>query len=123
MGLFKGKNKTLKDAFPNFHKFFRKQRKVLKTEVTEDNETQIEFRFPIITFGNVMGYNLVGIESKSNGYELYMDSISRNMYRIDGKRIRITEDCSFDEYNQYINELTQYLLTETKYMHITQGDL
>ena len=123
MGIFKSKNKTLKDAFPNFYKFFRKQRKVLKTEVTEDNETQIEFKFPIITFGNVMGYNLVGIVHNNGGYEIYMNSISRNMHWINGKRIRITEDCSPDEYNQYINELSQYLIAETEYMHITQGNL
>jgi len=70
-----------------------------------------------------MGYNLVGREYKNGGYEIYMNSISRNMHWINGKRIRITEDCSPDEYNQYINELSQYLIAETEYMHITQGNL
>lgn len=105
----------VKKRFPNFYKFCNDQRELLKLKVNKDDEHTLEFKFPILTFDKVMGYNFIGISKDIFGFYIYMDCKSQNGHEIKGKRIRINDDLTHETYDQKIAVLSAYLLGMTDY--------
>jgi hypothetical protein len=113
----------VKDYYPNFFNYILSKQELLKLGISRSDTIVLECKFPIITFGQVYGYNFIGIQKKNIGFNLYMNSESIKGYKIKGKEISLKEDISISEYENLINELSTYLMIETDYMKITIGDL
>jgi hypothetical protein len=115
--------KKVKDLFPNFFNFIVSQAEILKLEISRSDGQFLECKFPIITYGQVFGYNFLGIHKSNGVFLIYMDSQSAKGYKIEGKRLEIKQDVSSADYEEIIKELSIYLMTETDYMQITTGVL
>jgi hypothetical protein len=113
----------MKSTFPNFYSWVYDAREYLKSELSACDSTLIEFRMPIMTYGNIMGHNYIGIENVNGGYFIYMNTVSRKGRKIYGKKIQIYKDLIADEYNEKVKELSIYLATETEYLQITIGNI
>jgi hypothetical protein len=116
-------NGKMKKNFPNFCSWLYDAREYLKSELSISDDNIIEFRFPIMTFGNIMGYNYPGIENVNGEYFLSMNSVSRRGKKITGNKVQIFNDLSQEEYNEKIKDVTLYLMTHTDYIKITTGEM
>lgn len=113
----------MKNKFPIFFTWIDERKSFLKSEISINDSSGIEFKMPITTYGNIMGYNYVGIENKSGQYFIYMNSVSKKGKRINGKKIQIYKDETSENYNELVNNLMGYLATETDYLQITIGNI
>lgn len=113
----------MKKTFPTFFTWIDERKSFLKAELSVNDSVMIEFKMPITTYGNIMGYNFIGIENKNSEYFIYMNSVSKKGKKITGKRIQIYKDETPDNYNELTKSLMGYLATETDYLQITIGNI
>lgn len=114
---------TMRIKFPNFYTFCNARREIFEMASSKDDVSKIEFKFPIITVGRIMGFHLFGIEKKSGSYNIYMDCVSKFGHKIVGKRIPISSDQTNEQYKTELEELMIYLLTETEHRLIGFGQI
>jgi hypothetical protein len=112
----------MKKDFPIFFHWIN-DRSYLESEVSANDTDLIEFRMPIVTYGNIMGYNYCGIEKINQKFFLYLNSVSRRGNKIIGKKIQIYKDETTDSYNDLFKELSIYLMLETDYLKMTSGEI
>lgn len=114
---------TLKKFLPNFVEYFMSRKESLELKVNIDTGSVIEFSMPIITFGNVYGYNFYGIKDDFDKLILYLNVESKKGYLIEGPKVQISEDLTFEEYEKEINKIIQDVILNTEYLKITEGIL
>lgn len=112
----------MKKYFENFCVLLLVNQDSLGTVISKDNSSKIEFRIPIITFGNVLGYNYFGIEKQGNSYEMYVQTKSL-FKRINGKRTTVLKNMNFEYYEEIMNDLITSQMMNPKYMKIATGKL
>jgi len=113
----------LKKGFPNFYKFCNDQRELLKMVLNQSDDRTLEFKFPILTFGKVMGYNYLGIRDELGKFYIYLNCESNRGKIIKGKTIQILNDQTFEKYNEQVKELSLYLMSYTEYLNIASGKI
>lgn len=112
----------MKQDFPNFYNWIKDQ-DYLESQVSINDSNVIEFKLPITTFGNIMGYLYCGIEKSNQINHIYLNAVSRTSKKIIGKRTQIYKDESVEVYDSIFKDLSIYLMLETDYSKITTGEL
>mgnify|MGYP000167673715 CR=1 FL=1 len=112
----------MKEYFKNFCALLLANQNALGTVISKDNISNIEFKMPIITFGNVLGYNYLGIEKRGNYYEMYINTKSL-FKKINGKRTTVLKNMEIEYYNEIMNDLLMSQMMNPKYMKIATGKL
>lgn len=110
----------MKENFRNFCVLLLANQNELGTVVSKDNNTNIEFKMPIITFGKLFGHNHIGIEKQGYSYEMYI--ITKSPFRkIKGKRTTVPKNMEFEYYEEIMNDLIMSQMMNPKYMKIAAG--
>lgn len=109
------------ESYPNFYEYFQMSKGMIQAEISACDDLMIEYRFPIITFSNIMGYIYNGIEKKSEGAILYMYAISRRGDKTKRNSIAIESDLKIESYNKVIQDLSLELMKDQKFMMISTG--
>lgn len=112
----------MKEYFKNFCALLLVNQNELGIVISKDNSSNIEFKMPIITFGNVLGYNYLGIEKRGNYYEMYINTKSL-FKKIIGKRTTVLKNMEIEYYNEIMNDLLMSQMMNPKYMKIATGKL
>ena len=73
-------------AFPNFYNWMDEQKEYLQAEVSASDDSIIEFRLPILTYGSVMGHIYIGIRKENGKFFIYMSAISRKGKKVIGEK-------------------------------------
>ena len=129
MGIFSSNKSNIesdgimKKLFPNFYKWMDDKKVYLKAELSVNNSMKIEFKMPITTHGNIMGYNYIGIENTNGNFCIYMNCVSRKGKEINGKKIQIQKDETFENYENLVKVMTSYLAGESDYLQIALGNM
>lgn len=100
--------------FPNFIRFCNKDPNV-KMEFVKDTGSQLIFRMPIITYGNIMGYLYLCIENTITSI-MYGYFISKSGKKIYGLNIEIHGDITIDEYENNFIQIAEHLMSKQEYI-------
>ena len=112
---------NFKTLFPNFYEFIERDKPVSNAILHIENANKIEFKMPIMFFGNSVGYNHLGIEKFGSSYSMYTDSFSKKGFVIRGKRINMGDDISYDSYRNNLQQSFSYLMANENYLPLTMG--
>jgi hypothetical protein len=128
MGLFKRKalktidlNSRMMNLYPNFFKYYQLNKGMINGELSACNDSLLEYRFPIITFGTVMGYVYNGIERDSANVTLYAYAISKKGDKTKKHEKFIGPDLDVETYSRVNQELMMFLVQEPKFKLISTG--
>ena len=128
MGLFKRKslktvdmNSRMMQLYPNFYEYFKLSKGMIQGELSQSDDTILEFRFPILTFGNVMGYIYHGIEFKPSNSNLYMYAVSKRGDKTKKRYISIERDYEVEIYYDVNKDLQIGLMSDPNFMIISTG--
>ena len=116
-------NDRLSNKFKNMATYFNSRKDDLKMELFQDNEKDIIFRFPILTFGKIMGYNYFALGGGFGTYNIVMYTMSNKGHSIFGPIEPIKEDLSNNDCETKFNEMCLALLTNPEYTLIAIGDI
>jgi len=115
---------VLSILFPNFVLLINESAIYLKNlELSNDNSTKIEYKVPILTFGQVMGYDFYTIEKDHNNeFYFYQKRISKNGGSpIYSSKKRIDGDQSVERYKQLLQEILLEIMVNPNYRSIATG--
>lgn len=112
---------NFKTSFPNFYEFIERDKPVSNAILHTENANKIEYKMPIMFYGNIVGYNHLGIEKSGNSYFMYTDSFSKRGFVIRGKRINISDDISYENYRNNLKQGFAYLMANENYLPLTMG--
>jgi hypothetical protein len=114
-------NPNLSNLFPNFILFFNESSHYLKNVVLYvDSQNKLEFRVPIITFSQTMGYDYYTIEKdNNNGFLFYQSRVGKNGgLPVVSSKIKINADQAKYRYNELLQEIMISLMPNPRYRSI-----
>jgi len=128
MGLFKKRNfkrievdSRMMNRYPTFYEYYELNKGMIQAELSVSDDTLLEFRFPILTFGNIMGYIYFGIEEKSEDALMYMYAVSRGCKKTKLYKIELDSDESFDGYGELEKKLSINMFKDPDFVKISMG--
>jgi hypothetical protein len=114
-------NPNLSSLFPNFITFFNESSQYLQNVVLNvDSPDKLEYRVPIITFGQTMGYDFYTIERNfDNSFLFYQSRVGKNgSSPITSSKIQINNDQPKSRYNELLQEIMMNLMPNPRYRSI-----
>lgn len=114
-------NPNLSSLFPNFIMFFNESSQYLQNVVLNvDSPNKLEYKVPIITFGQTMGYDFYIIEKDyDNGFLFYQSRVGKNgTSPIISNKIKINADQPKSRYNELLQEIMMNLMPNPRYRSI-----
>ncbi len=128
MGLFKKrkfkqieKDSQMMKRYPTFYEYYERNKGLIQAELSASDDNFLEFHFPILTYGNIMGYIHFGIEEKSKDVHIYMYAVSRSGGKTKIYRIKIDSDASFERYGELEYELSANMFKDPDFRKISIG--
>jgi hypothetical protein len=115
---------ALSILFPNFVSLINESAIYLQNiEKSNDNSIKLEYKVPILTFGQVMGYDFYNIEKDHNNeFYYYQYRISKNGGSpIYSSKKKIFGDQSIDRYRELFKEILLELMINPNYRSIATG--
>lgn len=112
---------SLSKMFPNFVSLINESAIYLKNlEMSVDNTIKLEYKVPILTFGQVMGHDFYTIEQDSSGdYYYFQYRTSKNGGTpIYSSKKRIIADQSIERYKNFLQENLIELMSNPNYRAI-----
>ncbi len=130
MRLFKKKhlkkiklNSRMMIRYPTFYKYYEYNVKFVHAELSASDDTLLEYRFPILTFGSIMGYSYFGIEEKLENAFIYMYTVSRSGKKTKLYKIEIDFDKLIEEYIEIEKKLAFNMMQDPDFLKISVGEL
>jgi len=117
-------NTDLSFLFPNFIMFFNESSHYLQNIVLNiDSPYKLEYKVPIITFGQTMGYDFYIIEKNyDNSFLFYQCRIGKNGGSpIISSKIKINADQPKSRYNELLQEILMNLMPNPRYRSIASS--
>jgi hypothetical protein len=106
--------------YPNFANFIMTS-KVSNLQIVRDKAEFLEYKFPLLTFGNVMGYIHIGIEKRQVSDVLYGYAQS-NSNKIKGLEKNLTNDLTIEDYEAVLQNLNMVLMSNPAFRSMTIGN-
>jgi hypothetical protein len=101
--------------------FFNESSQYLQNVVLNvDSPNKLEYKVPIITFGQTMGYDFYIIEKDyDNGFLFYQSRVGKNgTSPIISNKIKINTDQPKSRYNELLQEIMMNLMPNPRYRSI-----
>jgi hypothetical protein len=112
----------MKNQFPSFIRTCEFRKNDLKMEFSKADGEFLEFKMPILTFNQIMGYVFIGVTKVENKYYLYLYAKSKKGCEVGVNPIQIEKDLLIAEYMIKMDEMFKLLINE-EYIQITTGEL
>ena len=112
-----------RSLFPNFYNFIERDKHISNAILHIENANKIEFKMPVMFFGNIVGYNHLGIEKTGNNYCMCSNSYSKRGYTIRGKRIYLESDLPYEGYRNNLQECFASLMADENYLSMSMGQM
>lgn len=130
MGLFKrrelktiDKSSRMVHDYPAFYEYYENYREVMKAVLSQCDNNTIEFRLPVVTFGNIMGQLYLGLSELPDSIYMYTYAISRGGRKTKKFKVPVENILSSDDIEETTQELMSQIIVDPIYRKITTGRL
>jgi len=111
----------MEESFNFFCYLLLENQDIMGTVVSQNTNSTIEFKMPIKTFGNIMGYNYLGIEKEGSSYFMYIKTKANLFTKINGKRTLVLKNMDRHYYKEIMDDIIMNQAMNPKYLKIATG--
>ena len=112
----------LKKRVPKFIDFYSQLHPAIRAKVSASDATRFEFRMPISLYGNIVGYNHVGVLDRNGTFEMYFYTLSIYGKKLQLNPYKFESDLTVDEYEQQLYEFSKTMGSNPEYLQVATGN-